>query len=175
MEEQYLHNLLLLIILTICLYTDLKKRKVYNKVILAGLALGITLNIHYLGDEGLIFSLKGLALGVALLFLPFAAGGMGAGDVKLLGVVGIIKGAEFVFSAFLFSALAGGMLALIALAVKKRLLSVICSLGGALKLFLWSGFKINPLPTLKSTSSINIPYTPAIVLGTLTAIFLNIA
>ena len=62
------------------------------------------------------------------MFIPFALGGMGAGDVKLMGVVGALKGPEFVWVAFLASAMAGGILAIGEMLksgqLKQRLLSI---------------------------------------------------
>ena len=172
--ENYLLNLALAVILAACLYTDLKERKIYNKIILAGMIAGLAFNFFILGMEGIPFSMKGFALGIALLFLPFAAGGIGAGDVKLLAIVGIFKGAEFVFSVFILSALAGGLFALAVLLGQKRLLITLCSLGRSLKLLVWSGFKINPLTSPNTSShTINIPYAPAIVTGTLVTFFLG--
>ena len=49
-------------------------------------------------------------------------GGMGGGDVKLLGAIGALKGAEFVFIATLYTAFCGGIIAIIYLAVKGQLL-----------------------------------------------------
>lgn len=172
--EYYLPHLLLAVILAVCLYTDLKERKIYNKVILAGIIAGLIVNIIFSGLTGILFSLAGFLLGIGLLFLPFAAGGIGAGDVKLMGVVGIFNGAGFVFSAFILSALAGGIFALAALLMQKRLLSTLGSMGRSIKLFIWSGFKVNSLPSKNTASdSINIPYAPAIVIGVIAAFILE--
>ncbi len=57
-------------------------------------------------------STGGLFLGVAFLLPVYLIGGMGAGDVKLMGAVGSILGPQGVFIAFLYSAIAGGLYAL---------------------------------------------------------------
>lgn len=51
--------------------------------------------------------------------LPFAMGGMGAGDVKLLACAGSMLGATQVFYAFLAAGLFGGLLAIAALGARK--------------------------------------------------------
>ncbi len=64
------------------------------------------------GWEGLGSSLLGTAVGLALLLPLYAIGGMGAGDVKLLGGVGAWVGASVTFYAFCLSAVVGGVIAL---------------------------------------------------------------
>jgi Type IV leader peptidase family. len=59
--------------------------------------------------------LEGGLLGL-LIFLPFYwLGGMGAADLKLLGLVGVYLGPQGVLYSALYTALAGGVLALLAL------------------------------------------------------------
>jgi prepilin peptidase CpaA len=48
-----------------------------------------------------------------LLVIPFALGGIGAGDVKLLGIIGALKGPDFVFIAFLAAAITGGIMSVV--------------------------------------------------------------
>jgi prepilin peptidase CpaA len=115
-----LPDLLLCGVLLFCLYTDIKERRIYNKVILAAVIAGLLLGFLADGTTGLISAGKGFLLGAALLFLPFAAGGMGAGDLKLLAVIGLFKGAEFVFAVFLLAALLGGVFALALLLLRRR-------------------------------------------------------
>lgn len=64
------------------------------------------------GWSGLAMSLAGTAVGMGLLLLPYSVGGMGAGDVKLLGGVGAWMGAFTTLGAFCVSALVGGAIAL---------------------------------------------------------------
>jgi prepilin peptidase CpaA len=63
------------------------------------------------GWEGVLFTLMGTIVGLALLMPAYAIGGMGAGDVKLLAGVGAWVGAEITFYAFAVSALTGGVIA----------------------------------------------------------------
>jgi len=65
------------------------------------------------GFKGFVFSAEGLALGIALFLIPYIMGGMGAGDAKMMGAIGAIVGPRGVVIASLFTAVAGGIYALI--------------------------------------------------------------
>jgi prepilin peptidase CpaA len=68
------------------------------------------------GVPGLLWSLGGLALGLALLLPLYAIGGMGAGDVKLLAGIGAWTGGSMVFGSFLVAAIVGAVMALVMIA-----------------------------------------------------------
>ena len=59
-------------------------------------------------------SLAGFALGFALMLPGHALGATGAGDVKLMAAVGAMVGPVTVVTAFAFTAIAGGIMALVA-------------------------------------------------------------
>lgn len=65
----------------------------------------------YPGWEGLFLSLIGTAVGLAVLLPPYAVGGMGAGDVKLMAGVGAWMWGTVTLVAFAVSALVGGVIA----------------------------------------------------------------
>lgn len=105
-------NLFLMLILIVCVITDVKSRKIYNKVIYPALLLGFGFHFLSSGWEGLSHSFIGFLIGFALLLIPYMLGGMGAGDVKLLALIGALKGGAFVFESFIYMALIGGVIAL---------------------------------------------------------------
>ena len=67
------------------------------------------------GINGIIFSTLGLIVGMGLFSIPFFMGIMGAGDAKLMGAVGAVLGCRGVLNASVFTAVAGGVFALILL------------------------------------------------------------
>jgi len=84
--------------------------------------MGALVNSYQSGVDGLLFGMGGVALGLGLLLIFHLLGMMGAGDVKLMGAVGSFLGPMGVFQAFLFTALAGGVYAVIVLALKGQLI-----------------------------------------------------
>ena len=106
-------NLILWPCLMIASLWDWSYRKVPNSLILSMLFIGLIWNMIQGGWGGLIQSIAGFAVGIACLYLPFALGGMGGGDVKLLAAIGAVVGPVLVFQIFLASAVLGGVVSLI--------------------------------------------------------------
>ena len=72
---------------------DLMYSKIPNILNYPFMAGGVLHHAYMRGMEGFVFSLEGLGLGIALLLFFYLAGGMGAGDVKLMGAIGSFFGA----------------------------------------------------------------------------------
>lgn len=161
-------DLLLIAVLLVSIYTDLRFQKIYNALIFP--AAVVTLAIHLIQNNfyGLIFSLKGMLFGLGLFFIPFVLGGLGAGDVKLLALVGAVKGSEFVFTSFLLTAFLGGFIAVILLLAKGRLIKTIYEVFMGLRVLVLSRFTVWNFSTLDTGECpLVFPYGVAIALGTI--------
>jgi prepilin peptidase CpaA len=111
------------IILVVAAVIDGIKLKVPNWItfpmILTGWVYSATCVAGYPWWEGLMYSLAGTAVGLALLLPAYAIGGMGAGDVKLLAGVGAWVWSTDTLYAFAASAIIGGVIAVIMVVLKK--------------------------------------------------------
>jgi prepilin peptidase CpaA len=105
-------NAILIAVLVISAVSDYRFKKVPNIITFPAIAAGISMAFLERSFAGVSVSIAGLLIGMALLYLPYAAGGMGGGDVKLLGAIGAIKGPWFVFITFLAMAIIGGFMAI---------------------------------------------------------------
>ncbi|MCZ8521586.1 MULTISPECIES: A24 family peptidase [Paenibacillus] len=135
MEQLMLTDAVLLAVLAVCVVTDIRSRRIYNLVIAPGLLAALALQTVLGGWGGLMEALMGFAAGLGILLIPYLLGGIGAGDVKLLALVGAFKGTAFVLTASLYMALAGGVMALLVLLLRKgakmrlqRVYAALCSL-----------------------------------------------
>jgi prepilin peptidase CpaA len=72
------------------------------------------------GWEGLMWSLLGTAVGLALLLPAYAIGGMGAGDVKLLAGIGAWCWSTTTLYAFAVSTIIGGMIAILMVVLRRK-------------------------------------------------------
>jgi len=118
----WLPSLLLAGLMSGAVWHDVRSRKIPNRLVFPGALAGVVLNallpaagaafMPVPGGLGLLTGLAGLGLGLVLLLPMYALKTMGAGDVKLMAMVGAFVGPQAVFGCMLFSLLAGGVLAL---------------------------------------------------------------
>lgn len=150
-------------------YFDIKSRRIPNHLVLVGLITAVLWHGLSGGTNGLIQSLQGWAVGMALLFIPFILGGMGAGDVKLLGMIGALQGSAFVINTFLWMALWGGGMALVYLALDGRLWVMIARIIGYYypPILVKATLAFN---TNERADKVTIPYGVAITLGALSTL-----
>jgi len=106
------HIWLVSVTLVVAAAIDGYKLKVPNWLTFSFVLSGWAFSTALCGWEGLGWSLVGTAVGLGLLLPLYAIGGMGAGDVKLLGGVGAWLWGTVTFYAFCTSAVAGGAIAL---------------------------------------------------------------
>ena len=99
------------VVLILAAVIDGFELKVPNWITLPMVISGWRYSTVAFGWEGLLWSLMGTAMGLALLLPAYAIGGMGAGDVKLLAGVGAWIFASHTFYAFCVSSIVGAVLA----------------------------------------------------------------
>ena len=116
-----LSNLILLVLIAISAYTDVKYRKILNKITLPGILIGLILGLGNHFPDVFLSRLAGFGVGFGLFFLMFIAGYMGGGDVKLITAIGALTGYPFIIDAIFFGILSGGLYAIVVL-LKKGLL-----------------------------------------------------
>ena len=105
---------------------DLRTGRIPNPLTAAVAAGGLGLAAFGLTGHSMAGALVGAVLGFALMLPGHIFGGTGAGDVKLLAALGTWLGPGGVLMAFLYSAIAGGVLA-VAHAMKRRRLGTTLS------------------------------------------------
>ena len=115
-------ELALAAVLLVSAATDIAKGLIYNWITLPGMAMGLFLGLYFGGWQGLGMAALGLLAGGALLMLPFISGAMGGGDVKLMAAIGALGGALFALKVVMYASLAGGLWALVRLALSGKLL-----------------------------------------------------
>ena len=153
-------TVVLLAVLAVSLYSDIRYRKIYNLVTMPAVIAGMIYHTLVGGINGLFLSFAGFAVGLALLLIPFLMGGIGAGDVKLLGAIGALKGPSFVLYSGLASAIAGGIIVLFLLLYRGILTKVLSNMA-------W-GFVTQKTSFLAKGNLVggSFPYGIAIVCGT---------
>lgn len=162
MNEFWSLHLPLMSILVLAAGVDLATRRIPNRLVAAGLLLGLACN--GVGGIGIPLALAGAAAGLACLLPLYGIGAMGAGDVKLMAVVGTFVGPWQILGAVLLTMLAGGVLSLSAALAATSLRQVLANLR--LMIFVaiagkGSGLTLSDVPTTG-----RLPYALAIAAGT---------
>jgi prepilin peptidase CpaA len=91
---------------------DVRTYTIRNTLTLPLVATGIVFNALAPAGEGVMFALGGTVCGFLILLPVYLAGGVGAGDIKLLAGIGAWVGPHDVLSVFIVTGLLTGIYAL---------------------------------------------------------------
>ncbi|AZG12347.1 A24 family peptidase [Cupriavidus pauculus] len=128
-----LANLSLAAMVTVAAIGDARTRRIPNWLVASGMVLALAAQIATLGPrDGSLHWLAGLATGMGIFLAVYLLGGMGAGDVKLMGAVGAFMGPLGGAHVAVVSFLVGGVLALAAMAIHRESRRTLASLSGLL-------------------------------------------
>lgn len=155
-------------IVIIAAVIDIKSKRIPNKLVLAGMILSIISQV-LIEKNGIVEWASGFLTGFAIFFPFYFLRIMGAGDVKLVAVVGGFVGTVAATKVILFTLVAGGVLAIITAiytgVLRKTLENVrFMVTHAAVKALQKESLKIDSLNIATS----KMPYGLAIALGTLT-------
>ena len=159
-------------------WSDARTHRIPNRLVFSGTALAVLLHMllpsgyGFLfivpGGLGLLGALKGLAIGLVAMLPLYLMRALGAGDVKLLAMVGAFLGPDDILPAIIGTYLVGGVLST-ALALRA---------GAALQMFRNVGYMVRmtvlklPMPGVlviepPPQSVGSVPFGVAIALGTI--------
>ena len=144
---------------------DLWTRRVPNPLTMGLATLGVVFAACGIGGLTLGASLGGLAVGLLLMLPGHLIGATGAGDVKLFAAAGAFIGPAHIVMAFLYTALAGGLIAVVISLWRRRLQQ---TLGDTARLIATAG--ANALAIENPIENNRFAYAPAIAVGTMLAV-----
>lgn len=105
-----LNRYILIVLLVISVISDIRLRKIPNKFTFPAMLWGIITAGIFNGLNGILYSLGGFIVGLAIFIIPYTMGGMGAGDVKLMATIGSLLGWKLTVYSALLTAVAGGII-----------------------------------------------------------------
>lgn len=153
--------LILLPILVIAVINDLTVYRINNKLILFGIISGLGSCVLTLGITGIFVFLSGFLIPVLMLMMIYAAGGIGAGDVKLFGVIGGLIGIRGVFSCIIYAFIIGAAIGLIKIIINKKFLMYLNNLTICISTFMYS----HKILRLDKTENTKIHFSIPILFG----------
>jgi prepilin peptidase CpaA len=155
-------NVVLTALLLAVMYTDFRFLRIPNMFTYPAMAAGILFGAFEglpggLFTGGLVDHVAALLLAFAIAFPFYSAGGLKAGDAKLLMAIGALRGINFLLFAAVYGALIGGVLA-VGFILRRKLARPV------------AGAAPNTLSGIMKSS---IPYGVALGLGGLVALALE--
>src|SRR5262245_7715512 len=154
------------------IWWDVRSRRIPNGLSVVGMMAGVALNTTYHGIPGLVTSLVGLVAMLAALLLPFALGGIGGGDVKMMGAVGAILGTRLALAGLLVGLILGGLIMVAHLARVGRLREKLAATGRMAWVAVFTR-SADPLRVSDAApGAITLPYSVPLGLGTLAVLLL---
>lgn len=118
----------MLVVLAAASAVDVRSRRIPNLLVGFGLCLGFGLAWSLMGPAGLWFAFKGAAAGLALCLPLFLLRALGAGDTKLMMVVGSMVGAQDTFLIAMLAFAVSGVWVLVLSLGRGRLRELFSSL-----------------------------------------------
>lgn len=137
---------------------DLWTRRVPNPLTVLLASSGVAFAACGISGLSVGASLAGFLLGLALMLPGHLFGATGAGDVKFFAAMGALIGPAHIATAFIYTAVAGGAIAIIVSLRRKRLQR---TLAGTARLF---GSAAADVPDSRLANN-RFAYAPAIAVG----------
>ena len=165
----------LLILLVMASISDYRTFKIPNWLTVGGIvfALGYNTIAPFSRQEsGLLWALGGITIGFLSMLPAYVLRIMGAGDVKLMAMVGAFLGVTDAWHAVIFSFIAGGVGAVMFAVSNKGFTRMLGNVKNMTQMMVYSaigGFK--PDVQIESSQSVGkLPYGICISIGTITYI-----
>ena len=152
---------------------DVATRRIPNALTLGAAFAALVVHACLGGWSGAAMAAAGWAAGVALFFPVFALGGMGAGDVKLLGALGAWLGPVAAVWVALYSGVAGGLIGLLVAAFSGYLAQAFANVWSLLMHWRIVGLRPAPELTLSTHQGPRLAYAVPVFAGLMVTLWLQ--
>ncbi len=160
---------LAVLLVAAAVYTDVRWGKIFNRLTMPAIALGLVINSLTGSLDGFVHSVAGIGLGLGLFLMSCLLGRiLGGGDIKLLMAVGALQGPAFLAWTICYAAIIGGVLAVIIAVRHGILLEKIKALFASCYMRLT--FRVPMEMEDNEATQPRLPYAIAISLGTVATI-----
>jgi prepilin peptidase CpaA len=153
--------------------TDLRSRRIPNALTFGTAAAALVYGAVTGGWAGFGSALLGWVIGAVVFIVPFALGGLGGGDVKLLAALGAWLGPMPAIWVALYTGVAGGIMALVVAIASGYLRKATANLS--LLLMHWRVWGLRPLAevSLEGSDGPRLAYALPIFAGLVTTLWLQ--
>lgn len=162
---------ILFILLVVAAVIDYRSHKIPNWLTVSGLAFGLIYNTAFSSSShgGFLWAFGGLMFGFLIMLPLYALRVMGAGDVKLMAMVGAFLGIYDTFHAVIAVFIMGGIAALGFALFNKALARMLSNIKNIVQVMLFSAMAgIRPDAQIEVYQSVGkLPYGVSISIGTI--------
>jgi prepilin peptidase CpaA len=144
---------------------DLRTRRIPNILTGPSILLGLLLHLVLGGWSQLGLAAAAAVIAGCIFLVFYLAGGMGAGDVKLMTAVACIAGYHSVFELLVATVLMGGVFALALALLRGKLQETFLNVGALFVHHRIAGLTPHPDLNLKNAHTLRLPYAIAIAAG----------
>jgi prepilin peptidase CpaA len=155
--------------------SDVRNRRIPNLLTGSSIALGLLLHLGAGGWRQMGMAAVAGVAGGAVFLLFFVAGGMGAGDVKLMAAVSTIAGFGHLAEIFVAIALTGGLFAVGLAVMRGRLKTTLANVGTLIYHHAVAGVLPHPELNLDNPKALRLPYGAPIAVGCWIALLMQTA
>lgn len=144
---------------------DIKSRRVPNFLTGPAFLFGLALHASFGGWRDLGSAASAAVICGAIFLIFYLAGGMGAGDVKLITAVACVAGLPRIGHLLIFTALAGGFMALTLVLLRQRVRQTLRNVGQLVAHHHARGLQPHPELNVSNANNLRLPYAVAIAVG----------
>lgn len=170
LSVQYLPWILALILALIAGLSDLRNRRIPNRLTVPAFLIGLTINGCAGGWHGLLRGVEGAGLGLVLLLPVVLLRGLGAGDWKLMGALGAFVGPNMTIEILLISVFMAGGWGVVEMVRQRRVKTTLWNLWELVHGFVVFGLQPNPNISIDSRPLIKLPFGAVAAVATAVAL-----
>lgn len=146
---------------------DWRTRKIPNWLTVSGFAIGVAIHAWLGGWHGVLTSLEGAGLALAILLPLVLLRALGAGDWKLMGAIGALLGPLMMLFVLLASIVVTAGMAVLRMMQMGKVKSTLLNLVTLVRGFATFGLKPNPQISLDNPQLMKVPFGVGAAIGTL--------
>jgi prepilin peptidase CpaA len=152
---------------------DIKSRRIPNLLTGPALLGGLLLHLGLDSWRGLMTSFAAAMICGCIFLLFYLAGGMGAGDVKLVAAVASIAGLPSTPYLLILISLAGGVMAVALVLRRGQLKQTLFNVGALASHHAQAGLTPHPELNVQNHGALRLPYGIAIAVGSVATLYLQ--
>ena len=148
-------------------WLDVRDCKIPNWLTYSGILAALGIRAGLVGWQGFRAGGLGLLIAGVVFFILFLVGGMGGGDVKLMGAVAAWAGSDQISIILIAAGFAGGAQGLLYMVSRGQVRRTFCNAVELIRHHAVNGLRAHPFLNVRESGTLRVPYGVAIAMGAL--------